>query len=390
MLSCCAGEQCSGVQAAPSEVGCFQGIARTVRSDFLKASGLKADRDRPVVVIRADASQAIGGGHVMRCLTLAGALKDRARVVFLSHDLPAVLAERATRGGFAHVDLPNASSARDAIAALKANGIGQADVLVVDHYALAADWMGAMRAIAPRILVIDDIADRPLDCDVIVGPSLGMEAFEPTYRRLAPSRCRLMLGTRYSLVAPAFGAARQAALERRETTWPVRRVLVSTGFTDLGGAAVTAARALAGTAFEVRVAIGSASASMEPLKALAAQTDTITLLPDCDDMANEMLNADIMIGAPGTTSWERATLGLPSLLVVTADNQRDIARELDAIGAARILGEAAALDPAVLETELARLAGDRAAYRAMSRAAAALCDGQGAMRVADAVLELVS
>lgn len=343
----------------------------------------------PIVVMRADASQTVGGGHVMRCLTLAGSLGDRARVVFLSRDLPASLAERIRAAGYAHVALPTSEEPQAAQIALRDTGLDWVDILVVDHYGLASPWMTAMRPFARHIAVIDDLADRTFDCELIVGPSLGLETLAERYAELAPQGCRLMLGTRYSLVAPDFAQLRKEALQRRKHNWPLHSVLISTGFSDVGGAALVAAHALSGTSWHVTVAIGSASASMEPLHQLARTAPNIVLKPDCTDMASEMLRADVMIGAPGTTSWERATLALPSLLVITADNQRDIATALDAAGAALILGEAHKLCAAKLQPPLDLLAGDRDTYGKMSDTVAALCDGRGASRVANALMELM-
>ena len=359
-----------------------------------ESAAMRANRGEPVIVIRADASQTIGGGHIMRCLTLAAALQERARIIFLSNTLPVVLAERIRQAGHGHIVLDETHigdgevSAEAAVGALKEQGISLVDVLIVDHYRLSAPWMERMRAIAGHIVVIDELADRSLDCDALVAPSLGLEAFESAYRQCVPSGCRLMLGVRYSFVASAFRVLRDKALERRSACWPLSRILISTGFSDVGGAAVIAARALAGSSWQVAVAIGSAAASIPALQSLARRTKNIVLLQDCDDMAEEMLKADIMIGAPGTTSWERATLALPSLLVITADNQRDIARALDAAGAAKILGEATDLKAECVLSGLARLSGCRNFYHAMSTAASTLCDGYGAERVADMVLEL--
>ena len=339
--------------------------------------------------MRADASRQIGGGHVMRCLTLARALAGHARVAFLSRDMPASLAERVRSGGYDLIALPPSQAPDAAIEALADAGLAKVDALVVDHYGLSAPWMTAMRSVARCVAVIDDLAARTFDCDLIVGPSLGVEAFASRYASLAPQAVRLMLGTRNCLVAPEFARLRPDALRRRQDSWPLRSVLVSTGFSDVGGAALTAARALSGTPWQVTVAIGSTAATLEPLRRVAGKAANIVLKPDCDDMAGEMARADIMIGAPGTTSWERATLALPSLLVICADNQRDIAGALDATGAARILGEARDLESGRLLAALDRLSGDRDAYLEMSRAAAALCDGHGAERVADALMELV-
>lgn len=363
---------------------------------------MKADRDRPVVAIRADATQAIGGGHVMRCLTLAGELRavygPDVRVLFLGRAMPASLRERITAGGHEYLlldDLAGGDSPRAAeeiLALLTEQAVSRLDVLVVDHYGLSAAWMGAMRSAASRIIVIDELADRDFDCDAIVAPSLGVETLESAYRKRAggADRCGLYLGTRYSLVAPAFRAKREAALIRRAESWPLSRILVSTGYSDVGGAAVTATEVLADTSWQVRVAIGSGSPSMARLEELARTASNVTLLPDCNDMAKQMLEADLMIGAPGTTSWERATLALPSLLVVSADNQRAIAGALNEIGAARILGEAGDLKGENLMREIARISGDRSIYKAMSAAAGRLCDGGGAGRVAAIVMETVA
>jgi spore coat polysaccharide biosynthesis predicted glycosyltransferase SpsG len=144
---------------------------------------------------------------------------------------------------------------------------------------------------------------------------------------------------------------------------------------------------LANSEWEVRVAIGSAAASLPALEELAECADNVAVLRDCENMADEMLTADIMIGAGGTTSWERATLGLPCLLVIAADNQRANAKLLAEQGAARVLGDAETLEGQDIFAALDALRQSRADYETMCTSASNLCDGKGTERAAAAVWE---
>ncbi len=336
------------------------------------------------VAIRADASVEIGGGHVMRCLTLADTLAAQgARIVFLAATMPEALAgllgaacHRLTMLG----DGP-ATEPADAAACLLALGDAQPDWIIVDHYALGGAWERALRASGAAVLSIDDLADRTHDCDLLLDMTLGRSARD--YAGLTPASCEVLAGPKYAPVAKAFAAARTASLARREASeMPASTILISLGQMDHGGHTAMAARAAAAHAplERIDVVFGSTTApSLPSVRKQAAHDPRVVIheAVDASAMAGLMAAADLAIGAAGTTSWERCCVGLPAIAVVLADNQRMIVRGLQAAGAARL----GSLDELELARQIGEMASDPPGLQQMAEAAAAVTDGQGARRI---------
>lgn len=336
-------------------------------------------RPRPQVGIRTDATEAIGGGHVMRCLALAGEL-DRAGadVVFFVIRGSADVAPALGRSTFPVIELSHAE---------QGPGEGRMDAMVVDHYGLCARHEALLRKHCDCIAVIDDLADRPHDCDLLIDTAHGRTA--QAYAELAP-KARFLLGPAYALLRPAFARLRPRSLLKHARPGALRRVLVSFGLSDPGGRTEPAARTLLAMpeALEIDVALRRGSAAWAALERLAAESGgRLALHDDPPELADLMSHADIMIGAGGITSWERCCLGLPSVVARLADNQADNVAALGEAGAAVILEDPGDMAHG-LEQAVRRLA-PAETRRIMSTAAAKLCDGQGAARVAQTILAAV-
>lgn len=354
---------------------------------------------RPTVLIRVDASQAIGSGHVMRCLSLAAALAERgARLRFACRELPGNLGRLIESQGYAvdrlpapagrfepRADIAHASwlgvdSAQeiDEMQALLGR-IGGVDLLLVDHYGLDAAWQAAMRAHARRIAVIDDLADRAHDADVLLDP-LPDEAAEARYRGLLPPSCARLLGPAYALLRPEFAQARSLRPPQRGD---LERVFVFLGGVDAADVTSRALDALVVFDVEAEVVVGAGNVRADAIAARCAREPRWHFSQAVDDIATRMAQADVAIGAGGTTSWERACIGLPSLIVVAADNQRPTAAALERAGCARVL-ELDAATPQAIAAILRTL--DAGTLRALSEAGRTRVDGRGAMRVARCLL----
>lgn len=329
-------------------------------------------------VFRADASVDIGGGHVMRCLALAGEMSAADWACGFAIGPETLKTVPALAGaGYPLAQLDGAAG--DEVTALQKRWANGADWLIVDHYGHDAAFEGACRPWAERIMVIDDLADRRHDCDVLLDQTLGRDAED--YGSLVPGDCRMLVGPRFALLRPRFREARAKVLARRADVSAVRRLLVSMGSSDPRNLTSRVLRGIAeaDVAVEVDVAAGATS---ERLRELAESLPLpITVHADTADMAALMARADIAIGAAGGTSWERCCLGLPSLLIVTADNQRMIAERLEIAGAADVLGWHDDVDAVDIAGALRRLCGDARRRRQMSVRAAEVCDGLGAARV---------
>ncbi|KRB49385.1 UDP-2,4-diacetamido-2,4,6-trideoxy-beta-L-altropyranose hydrolase [Phenylobacterium sp. Root700] len=337
---------------------------------------------RPRILFVVNAGPSVGGGHVMRSLSLARALEQHgADCVFLAPP-EAVAILDAFAPDMARED----ATAIDAETLLDAVTGVRFDAVVFDHYGLGRAEHEAVAQGRPT-LVIDDLADRPLAADLILDS--GPARVEADYALFA-GQARLLLGPNYAPVRPEFAALREQALARRGG--PVERILVALGLTDVGGITARVVDRLrqrnGQLAFDV--VLGSTAPSLPGLRRVAAHDPRLTLHVDARDMADLTLNADIAIGGGGSTTWERCTLGLPSLLITLADNQRPAARALvDRDAVLMVDAEADGFETA-FDRAAVRLMTDAACRARLTAASLEVCDGLGADRVATAFLEVVA
>jgi UDP-2,4-diacetamido-2,4,6-trideoxy-beta-L-altropyranose hydrolase len=331
------------------------------------------------VVIRVDASAAIGAGHLMRCLALAAALQRQgATIRFVTGPLPEPLGTLITSAGYesAIVDAPGSVDAMPAAMAGR-----RWNWLVVDHYGLDARWESAMRAHADRIAVIDDHAGRVHDCDLLVDQNLQPDGRTP-YAGLVPPTALTLLGPDYALLRGEFVAARAQA---RPRTGPVRRLLIAFGGGNSGGATRAAVDAVAdcdGRPGQVDVVIGAADADRAAIEGACAEHGYVSHVQP-DALAAMMTAADLAIGAAGSMTWERCCVGLPAAAAAIAGNQQPV---LERAAQARLIQPiAGAVTRASVAAALRALLRDEPLRTELSRNGLATVDGRGADRVARAM-----
>lgn len=315
----------------------------------------------------------------MRCLALAKKLSTSGwRCAFAVNPGAKLVVPELEHSGFELVVLAENATAED----LEKHFPEGVELLLVDNYGLDADFESSCRSWAKTIMVIDDLADRPHDCDLLLDTTPGRAG--ESYMGLVPDRCRLLLGPVYAILRDEFAMLRGDALARREVKTTIDRVLVSFGLTDPAGATANAVRGVleSGARASVDVVLNSRAPDYERVAGLARNSEKIRLLEYADDMAELMAQADLALGAAGTTSWERCCLGLPTVLMVLADNQEMNAKGLALAGAALNLGRVEAVKVSDVSRAVTNIAGHGAALRSMSEAAAGMCDGRGATRVA--------
>lgn len=295
------------------------------------------------VCIRTDSSVAIGSGHVMRCLTLADALHDaNATVSFICRELPGNLNEYIAQKGYQVHSLPFKESmaceedAQLTLAILEGNG-GSIDWLIVDHYGIDARWESILRSRVKKIMVIDDLADRRHECDLILDQNYYPE-MEHRYDDLLPTHCRKLLGPGHALLRMEFLQARK---KLRQRDGSVGRILISFGGSDLTNEtekAVLALRMLNRPNILLDVVVGSANPHRAGIEKLCSALPNATFHYQISNIAELMIQADLAIGAGGASTWERCFLGLPTLTVITADNQTETTVALAAAGVIWNLG----------------------------------------------------
>ena len=362
------------------------------------------------ILCRCDASLQIGSGHVMRCRTLARQLRLRgAEITFLCRQLPGDLIEllsqefqvlalpalagaassltnddlldgRALYGAW--LGCSQQQDAEDCLSALVQAGISGAQWLLVDHYGLDASWEGVMREslgseLPPQLLVIDDLADRSHSCDLLLDQNFFGEATERRYQGLIPPQCRQLLGPQYALLGPEYTVLHPLVPPRTE----LRRVLVFFGGVDsanLTGRAIKALMAPELAHLSVDVVLGLQCPHRQAVEFLVADRPNTTLHGPQPSLAGFIARADLAIGAGGATTWERACLGLPSVVLPIAANQLSFSEALAAAGLIHLL-----LDPLDLVGELGTIDPH---LLAKSQNCQKLTDGSGAQRLATALL----
>lgn len=394
------------------------------------------------IAIRTDASFRIGLGHLARCRTLArNLLEEGCSIHFVCRALPGNQIDLLRAEGYRVSVLPappkqraadadysawlGVSQAQDAMETQDALACGretitgtksqQFDVLIVDHYALDSIWEAHLRPVVGRIFVIDDLANRQHECDLLLDQNFATRR-EARYANLLPRSAHRLLGPKFALLQPEYAHARQRlrrfssgsaggrafknaenqnlsanreAKSMEVAPQPVSRVLVFFGGTDpdnLTGRVLLALSDPAFASLRADVVVGANNPHRSFLEAQARARGNTVLHRPRPHLADLMAAADLAIGAGGITTWERCCLGLPSLVVSIADNQRSACEALAADNRIIYLGHFNAVTHKQITKALNELLNDRHRQCQLAAAAAELVDGQGTDRVTDMLL----
>ncbi|MDC0198388.1 UDP-2,4-diacetamido-2,4,6-trideoxy-beta-L-altropyranose hydrolase [Candidatus Thioglobus sp.] len=324
----------------------------------------------------------MGTGHLMRCLTLANELKQQNHeIVFICRDLTdnlnlfikyPVLAlpknDNFQSDGL-YLNWLGATQEQDAQQTIKAIP-KNTDLLIVDSYALDEIWHKKLRPYTKKIMVIDDLADRQFDCDVLLNQNLGTQIED--YKDKVPNDCELLLSCDYALLRPEFSNLREKALIKRQNTKEIKNILISMGGFDLTNKTYEILQDISDN-LNIVVVLGGSSPHNKMIISYAKDKENIKVLIDVDNISELMFDADLAIGAGGSTSWERCCLGLPTLLYVSAENQRKIAENLERLDAVKIVDN--------LKVNLQNILNNLHFWQAMSENAQTVCDGIGVKRI---------
>ena len=347
------------------------------------------------VVFRTDASIQIGTGHVMRCLTLADALAVKgAQCAFICREHTGHLIDYIRSKGYkvhslpivgsdADIDLAHsawlgATQLQDAEACAPILAQLQPDWLVVDHYALDVRWEVAFAEHCDQVMVVDDLADRPHACKMLLDQTFGRHADD--YRPLVPDDCTLLCGSNYALLRPEFAALRPYSRQRRVQP-KLKHLLITMGGVDKDNITTQVLNTLRACALpadcEITVVMGATAPWLADVQQQAQNMPWPTSVRVAvNNMAQLMVDSDLAIGAAGATSWERCCLGLPTIMVVLAENQIHVAKGLAETGAAHVLGLHVDL-MRELPTLIAGVNRNLMELRLMSEASSAIVDGRG-------------
>lgn len=356
------------------------------------------------IVFRADASNLMGSGHIMRCLTLAKVLaKNNIQITFLTRLYNSHLIDLIHAQGYQVIQLPSTlesiepknektwlgcSQAVDAQQSIDAlHSVHPIDWLIVDHYAIDHHWHNLLRPHCKKIMVIDDLANREYDCDALLDQTLARHKND--YKTLIPDHCQLLLGKNYMLLREEFAELRSKAMQKRTEKIILKdkvNVLISMGGYDPDNVSEMAINALIALKSDTDTDINNLSATLvlssqsthlSSLLKLAKTLPWLKIELDSKNMSALMLQADIAIGASGSTAWERCCLGLPTLSIETANNQKLVNRTLTEYGAILNLGNVQQVDDILIKNQLQQLLSDPLAYQNLIKNSFTCCDGKG-------------
>jgi UDP-2,4-diacetamido-2,4,6-trideoxy-beta-L-altropyranose hydrolase len=357
------------------------------------------------IFFRTDAAINIGTGHVMRCLTLAEGLRNNgAKIIFICREHLGNLCSLIESRGYQLIRLPlpaipssshnlvyshwlgvtQEEDAREVLLQL-AEIDGVCDWLIVDHYALGATWEVSMRQFAKRIMVIDDLADRRHNCDLLLDQNF-YEGEDTRYDKLVPGSCKKLLSPRYAMLREEFFNELPKVKQR---AGELKRILVFFGGSDYDNETLKALQAihlLDQPKICVDVILGVNFPFKSVIQEFASRMNQVVCHDYVDNMAELMASSDLYLGAAGITTWERCCLGLPSLVIAVASNQVGPMEQMERAGFVLFLGEGRNVTVDDILRALDELMAVPSVLAEMSHKAMKLVDGSGTQRCVTAIL----
>jgi UDP-2,4-diacetamido-2,4,6-trideoxy-beta-L-altropyranose hydrolase len=299
----------------------------------------------------------MGTGHVMRCLTLAQVLKENgADIKFICRKHEGNLIDKIHSSGFsvnelgvfeeaqvdtrlAHSHWLGATQQQDADSCIDILKLENPDWLIVDHYALDEQWQKILKPYYEKLMVIDDLADRKHQCDILLDQNFGRGSKD--YKILTSKSTKLLMGPEYALLRPEFEKLRQYSLDRRKKA-NFKSLLINMGGTDPDNITEKVIEKLQEANLPkdviITIVMGKTAPHLQSVEHCASELPYYSEVKvDVDNMAEIMANTDIAVGASGSATWERCCLGIPTIQLITAYNQEFIAQQLDKVNAVKLV-----------------------------------------------------
>ncbi|MDA9288780.1 UDP-2,4-diacetamido-2,4,6-trideoxy-beta-L-altropyranose hydrolase [Amylibacter sp.] len=352
------------------------------------------------IFFRVDASTEIGSGHVMRCLTLANILVEKGlRCEFICRKHDGHLTQFIKDKGFNVYNLNKSkmtsyieddylswlgeTEENDAFECIKILKIHSVSWVVVDHYGIGKNWEKLIKNYCNKLFSIDDLADKIHDCDALLDQTYGRNKND--YIDLVPDNCDIFTGSRYALLRSEFSVHRPKSLSRREDG-SIKKVMINLGGVDKNNHTLAILNILEKMDdlknINFSVVLGSSAPNLESVQEKCLKHRyNIELLVAVDNMAELMSNCDLAIGAAGTTTWERCCLGLPTILLTLAKNQKHIVDNLSKENIALVISLSDCLE-STLMSNIRKCLYEKETLANMTNSSIALVDGNGANKIA--------
>jgi len=361
------------------------------------------------VVFRVDASTEIGTGHVQRCLTLAEILigfgmqckfvcrayegnlldyiKSKGHAIYALPELSAKYT--STTSDIKHADWLGAPFDIDASNTLNLiKDTESFNFFIIDHYGIDRRWEGIVRNRCNGIMVIDDLADREHDCDLLLDQNL-YENPKDRYANKVNNKTILLLGPEYSLLRNQFTILHKSITSRDGS---INRILVMLGGSDPTNVTSKVLKALLRTTLvdkQISIILGLSNPYFDAVNALAREFSAAEVLIGVDEIASIMAKSDFAIGASGVSTWERCSMGVPSVVISVADNQIEIGKSAHARGLLYYLGRSEDITEQFLAQTIEKLIKEKNTLKNISQSGINYVDGNGTYRVVQKLLSIL-
>lgn len=353
------------------------------------------------IAFRVDASSTIGNGHLMRCLTLAHQLSNPTnKIYFICRAFSEEMLTHITFFGYSVLILPigsvsvvkektatwlSDSQENDASKTIEViKKLAFIDLMIVDSYAIDFTWHNLVQPYYNSLMVIDDLANRQHLCDILLDQTYHCE--QVSYLPLVPKKCKFLLGEEFILLRGEFRKLRLETIKKRKSPPPSSiKLLITMGGTDpdnLNGIALNAVHKLKikYPKLSVIIVLSANAPHLLTIQKLIASFSWISLKIDVNNIAELMKDAHLAIGESGSTSWERCCLGLPTLTIISADNQKKMDTVLACLGATKSLGLHTTLTDNDIVLAADSILSTPKIYNNMVKKSLLVCDGKGAIK----------
>ena len=344
-----------------------------------------------IIFIRVDSSTKIGYGHFMRCMALADTLQKNFEINFITRSLEGSLISDIQKKGFGifrfysnSEKINEKNDAQKTISLIKKHS-GSKNILIVDNYQLSKKWETDVKPFVHKLIVIDDLSNRSHNCDLLIDQNLHTKV-NGLYKGLIPSNCIKLIGPKFSMIRKEFRMMRKSVKPR---TFPIKKILVSFGGSDIENqtpVALNSIKKMNGK-INVDVVVGKANKCKKTLKIFCNKNKHFTYHEQIDNIADLMLSSDLSIGSSGSTTWERCSLGLPAIVSISSNDQRDIANSLSRKKCIINLGDVKKLKESSYINVITNL--KKNDLRNMSKNSMSLVDGNGTQRILKHILLMV-
>ena len=259
---------------------------------------------------------------------------------------------------------------------------GQKNILIIDNYQLSKKWETYAKPFVHKLIVIDDLPNRSHNCDLLIDQNLHTKV-NGLYKGLIPSNCIKLIGPKFSMIRKEFRMMRKSVKPR---TFPIKKILVSFGGSDIENQTLVALNSIKkmNGKINVDVVVGKANKCKKTLKIFCNKNKHFTYYEQIDNIADLMLSSDLSIGSSGSTTWERCSLGLPAIVSISSNDQRDTANSLSKKKCVINLGDVKKVKESSYINAITNL--KKNDLRNMSKNSMSLVDGNGTQRILKHIL----